>query len=251
MNNACGSRGSLRFLLFGIPTEIQPFSWLLLAVLGLSMYSNSPSPLPSAMIFIVVGMLTLIAHELGHALTARAFTRTTPLIIIGNLGGLTYTPARMPSRASHFLMVFAGPFASFVLGMIAAIALGLQVGDVGAALMIYVMEPLSFITGINVPESAYMPVAEALAEGGINHFALLLYSTFFIVCFWWTVFNLMPILPMDGGHLLLTVTNNPKLTATVGLVLSILLCIWFLTGGSIFMTLMLGYFAWINWQILK
>lgn len=251
MNPQTRSKGCLRFSLFGIPTEIQPFSWLLLALLGLSLYSHAASPLQPALIFVVVGMLSLLAHEFGHALTARAFTKTTPVIIIGNLGGVTYTPARMPSRLTNFLMVLAGPMAGFALGVLAAVMMGLQIGSLGAALSIYTLEPLSLISGIQPPDSAYMALGIAIENGDISRFALLLYSNFFMICFWWTVFNLMPILPMDGGQLLLTATNKPKLTAGIGLVLSALLAIWFVTGGGIFMTLMMGYFAWINWQILK
>lgn len=251
MNNENQSRGSLRFQLFGIPIEIQPFSWLILAILGLSMFSHMASPLQPALIFVVVGMLTLLAHELGHALTAKAFTRSTPIVIIGNLGGVTYTPVSMPTRMAHFLMVLAGPMASYALGMVAAVFMGVQIGSISSALMIYTLDPLSFITGIHAPEEAYMALAYAVESGGIGHFTLMLYSTFFMVCFWWTIFNLMPILPMDGGQLLLTATNKPKFVAMVGLGLSSLLAIWFLTGGNIFMTLMLGYFAWINWQILR
>lgn len=251
MNPQTRSKGCLRFSLFGIPTEIQPFSWLLLALLGLSLYSHAASPLQPALIFVVVGMLSLLAHEFGHALTARAFTKTTPVIIIGNLGGVTYTPARMPSRLTNFLMVLAGPMADFALGVLAAVMMGLQIGSLGAAFSIYTLEPLSLISGIQPPDSAYMALGIAIENGDISRFALLLYSNFFMICFWWTVFNLMPILPMDGGQLLLTATNKPKLTAGIGLVLSALLAIWFVTGGGIFMTLMMGYFAWINWQILK
>lgn len=251
MNNQTGGRGGLQFSLFGIPTEIQPFSWVMLGLLGLSMYSCSASPLQPTLIFVVVGMLSLLAHELGHALSARAFTGATPIIIIGNLGGLTYTPVPMPTRAKHFLMVLAGPLAGFALGIVAAVLLGIQIGSVWAALSIYVVEPLSFIPGISVPPDSYVALWQALESGAVTRFALMLYSSFFMVCFWWTVFNLMPILPMDGGQLVLTATDKPKLTAAIGLVISILLCIWFLTGGSIFMTLLLGYFAWINWQILR
>ncbi len=251
MNNETGCRGSLRFAIFGIPTEIQPFSWVILGLLGLSMYSTMPSPLQPTLIFVVVGMLTVLAHELGHALSSRAFTRATPIIIIGNMGGVTYSPVPMPTRVKHFLMVLAGPMAGFSLGILIAVLLGLQIGDVWAALTIYVMEPLSFISGVQVPADSYIALGQAMEAGDVNRFSLLLYSSFFMVCFWWTLFNLMPILPMDGGQLLLTATNNPKLTAAVGLCISVLLCLWFLSGGSIFMTLMLGYFAWYNLQIFR
>lgn len=251
MNTEQRSRGSLRFSLFGIPTEIQPFSWILLGLLGLSMYSNTASPLQPALIFVVVGMLSLLAHEFGHALTARAFTKKTPIVIIGNLGGVTYPGARMPSRMAHFLYVLAGPMAGFGLGILAAIVMGLQIGSIGGALSIYVLEPISIFFDIDLPASAYLAVAEGIENGSLTQFSLLLYSSFFMICFWWTVFNLLPILPMDGGQLLLTATNKPKIAAGIGLALSALLAIWFVTNGGIFMTLLVGYFAWINWQILK
>lgn len=251
MNDVTPGRGDLRFTLFGIPTAIQPFSWLILGILGLMMFSGGQSPLRPTLIFVVVGMLSLLAHELGHALTARAFTRVTPLIIIGNLGGVTYTPARMPTRAKHFLMVLAGPMAGFSLGLLIALIMGVHIGNIGAAMLYYVVDPLTFIPGIELPESVDLTIGIALYSGTLSVFAFLFYSISFMVCFWWTVFNLLPILPMDGGQLLLTATNNPKLTGGIGLALSLLIGVWFLTGGSIFMAMMLGYFAWINWQILK
>lgn len=251
MNYETGSRGSLRFSIFGIPAEIQPSSWVILGLLGLSMYSTIPSPLQPTLIFVVVGMLTVLAHELGHALASRAFTRVTPIIIIGNLGGITYSPVPMPTRAKNFLMVLAGPVAGFALGLAIAVLLGVQIGDVWAAITIYVMEPLSFIPAVQVPMDSYIALGQAMEAGAVTRFALMLYSSFFMVCFWWTLFSLMPILPMDGGQLLLTATNNPKLSAGIGLCIGALLCLWFLMHGGIFMTLMLGWLAWYNWRILK
>lgn len=251
MNNVTPSRGGLRFTVFGIPTEINPFSWLILGILGLMMFSSYPTPLQPALIFVVVGMLTLLAHELGHALTARAFTKVTPMIIIANLGGVTYTPVRMPTRAKHFLMVLAGPMAGFALGGLIAVIMGVQIGSISSALLYYMIDPLQFIPGIELPDAAAWAVYRAIESGALGHFGFLFYSISFMICFWWTVFNLLPIIPMDGGQLLLTASNNPRLTGGIGLALSALVGIWFLTGGSVFMALMMGYFAWINWQILK
>ena len=56
---------------------------------------------------------------------------------------------------------------------------------------------------------------------------------------------------MDGGQLLLTASKNRRMTSGTGMVLSGLLAIYFVSGGGIFMTLMMGYFAWINWKIFN
>lgn len=234
-------RGCISFTLFGIPIEIQPFSWLILGVLGLSIFSNAPSPMQGALMFIVAGMLTLLAHELGHALVGRCFTKITPYVVIGGLGGATHHPVGMPGRMPHFLMVLAGPAASYILGVLIAVLAGIQVGSIEFGLKLYLLHPLMAPAWLS-----------ACAEAGLlSASAAMLYGVFYMICFCWTIFNLLPILPMDGGQLLVTVTNRPGLTALIGMVLSALLAIWFLQGGGVFMTLMMGYFAWINWQILR
>lgn len=241
MNQQMTGKGVLQFSLFGIPILIQPFSWLILGILGLSIYSNVANPIQPALIFVVVGMVTLLAHELGHALVSRGVTRSTPYIVISNFGGFTIPTQPAKTRLQHFCVVLAGPLAGYLPGVIAAIILGIQVGNVPLAVQLFVLHPFVL----------QQELGNLLLSGYLSSFSALLYSTFFMVSFWWTLFNLMPIRPMDGGELLLTATNNLRLTSTIGMILSIVLGIWFLTGGSIFMPMMLGYFAWINWQILK
>ena len=241
MNSEQRGISGLHFTLFGIPVIIQHFSWLVLGILGLLFFDHMANPLPAILIFIVVGMLSLLAHEMGHALVGRLFTRTTPLVIIGNLGGTTYHPRPARTRAQHFLMVLAGPLAGYILGIISALLCGIQLGEPIILIEAYILHPL---VAPEIPHTA--------AVLGLMHpVTALMYSIFFMITFWWTVFNLLPILPMDGGQLLLTATNRPKIAAGIGLALSTLLAVWFLTGGSIFMAMMLGYFAWINWQIFN
>ncbi len=241
MNQQATGKGVLQFTLLGIPVIIQPFSWVILGILGLSIHSDMPSPMQPALIFVVVGMVTLLAHEMGHALVSRAVTRSTPYIVISNFGGFTIPTQPAKTRWQHFCVVLAGPVAGYLPGVIAAIILGMQVNNVPLAVQLFVLHPFEL----------HGQLDNLLINGYISTYSYLLYSTFFLVCFWWTVFNLMPIRPMDGGELLLTATNKLRLTSAIGIVLSILLGIWFLTGGSIFMPLMLGYFAWMNWQIFK
>ena len=241
MNSEQRGISGLHFTIFGIPVIIQHFSWLILGILGLLFFEHLENPLPAILLFIVVGMLSILAHEMGHAVASRAFTRATPVIIISNLGGTTYHPISMPSRLKHFLMTLAGPLSGYMLGVLMSLALGIQVGNALLGVETYVLHPL---VAPNLPL--------VLADMGLLHPVMgLMYAIFFMITFWWTVFNLMPILPMDGGQLLLTATNKPKLAAGIGLALSSVFAIYFISGGSIFMGMMLGYFAWINWQIFN
>lgn len=250
MNTGNYVRGTLQFTLFNIPVAIHPFSWLILALLGLSFSNGGEGSLQSTLIFIVVGMLTILAHEFGHALVGRAYTRVTPYVEIGGMGGVTHHPVGMPNRKSQFMMVLAGPMASFVLGLVFALLMGILVGNLKAGFYCYLCEPLDFIFTIRMPEDVGESIVQAIQNGNLTLAGLRFFLISFVICFWWTVFNLLPIFPMDGGQLLLTASKQPRFTAIVGLVLSSLLALYFVSGGSIFMTLLMGYFAWINWKIL-
>ena len=65
------------------------------------------------------------------------------------------------------------------------------------------------------------------------------------------LFNLLPILPLDGGKLLGTITNNIKRTAMVGMLLAGVLALVSIAINQWFTMVLLGYFAYINWQIFR
>ncbi len=67
--------------------------------------------------------LSVVAHELGHALTARAFGYATQDITISLLGGCASLIA-LPRKAwQEFLTALAGPVVSFLLALFAFLAL--------------------------------------------------------------------------------------------------------------------------------
>ena len=68
---------------------------------------------------------------------------------------------------------------------------------------------------------------------------------------WWSIFNLLPILPLDGGQLLRAFTGNISFTALIGLGLSAVLAIVSAIAGMWWSMMLLGYFAYINWLIFR
>ncbi len=118
----------MSFRLFGIPVQVRMMFWATALLLGLGY--RTPTLLGS---WVAVVFVAVMAHELGHALAARAFG-VAPAIELIAFGGQTTSPP-LP-RFRHMFMAAAGPLASFALG---AVALGVyaSVRPTGVALAVF------------------------------------------------------------------------------------------------------------------
>jgi membrane-associated protease RseP (regulator of RpoE activity) len=150
----------LRFSAFGIPIGVH-WSFALIGVLVIG--SN---PIQLVVAFVVGVFIAVLAHELGHALTARAFGARSIKITLFGLGGLTQYPVQTPLRAGQqFLIAASGS----VVGMI-----------VGGA--VFMMRHASFVH--DLPDFVYA-VGVGIAVAGLM----------------WGALNWLPILPLDGGNM--------------------------------------------------
>src|SRR5215470_860576 len=96
--------------IFGIPVKVQPFFLLVVGFLG---YSRD-LPFEFLVEWIIVVFISILAHELGHALTVRAFG-LSPQILIYGFGGLTsWTDEKDVSPIKRIAISLAGPFAGFL-----------------------------------------------------------------------------------------------------------------------------------------
>lgn len=139
-----------------IPVRISPFFWLTAALIG---FLNSGS-LVGTLIWIGVIFVSILVHEYGHALAARAFGQQ-PRIELVAFGGLTYPEGRKISLWKEFFVVFNGPFFGFCLFVLATLILPFVSGTLFSVVKIFQL---------------------------VNLF--------------WTIVNLLPVLPLDGGQLL-------------------------------------------------
>ncbi len=245
---------SINFHLFGIPVEIQPFSWLLLAFLGGALNIGGGTTLSAVLAFMLMGMLCLLCHEFGHALVGRRYGGGYPYIVIGTLGGMAVNQGARLSRWDHFKMVLAGPVGSFLPLLLAALILGIQIGNVGDGFMVAFTSHLPFSGAIVHADSiaqANQTLFSAIEDGSLSQFALYFYDSIFFIGIWWTFLNLLPIYPLDGSHLLNDITQRPILTAWLGVLISVTVALYFLSLGSIYNMFLLGYLGYINWQYLQ
>jgi Zn-dependent protease len=115
----------------GVPVFLTA-SWLILAVLIIITYQGYLAvrrpELPEPLAYLVGAGLVLcllvsvLLHELGHALTARRFGIGVRGITLELLGGYTELDRDAPSPSVELLVSLAGPAVSLVLGVFAAAA---------------------------------------------------------------------------------------------------------------------------------
>jgi Zn-dependent protease len=122
-------------------------------------------PLQYLALWIVIATLAVLTHEYGHAFAARACGAEPHIALVGFGGVTSFTPAHPLSRARSLGISLAGPAVGLVLGGAAWLAM-----------------------------NAYGP---GLTEGGWQDVSLQLARW---TCLGWSVLNLLPILPLDGGQ---------------------------------------------------
>src|SRR5882672_10962976 len=104
--------------ILGIPTKLEGSFFVLSFFLAASRGRN----LPLLLEWLLVVFVSVLLHELGHALVARKFG-LSPSIKLYSMGGLTsWTTAVNLTPPKHLLISLAGPAAGFLFGGIVFIA---------------------------------------------------------------------------------------------------------------------------------
>jgi len=198
---------------FGIPVYLD-MSLIILLVLFVMDFGSFSFGLACALALAV----SITLHELGHALTARAFGYQTRDITLSLLGGCA-SLIGMPRKASQeFLTALAGPLVSFAISGAGWAALAyLPIENVWLAGVIWYTKWMNFILG---------------------------------------TFNLLPGFPMDGGRVFRSVmrifTTRVKATyaaMVVGRVFAVLLALRglhavFTRSGWGFISLLIAWMIW-------
>ncbi len=77
---------------------------------------------------------SVLAHEMAHALVARAHDVPVDGITLFAFGGVARIPDEPPSARIEFLIAVAGPVTSAIIGVVAVVAGGILVGPVATLL---------------------------------------------------------------------------------------------------------------------
>ncbi|RLE14412.1 MAG: hypothetical protein DRJ28_05770 [Actinobacteria bacterium] len=162
----------LRFPLFGIPVGVH-VTFLFVALLGATAYSGIDIAIWTAAAFV-----SILLHEMGHALTARTFGAQGIAVTLYGLGGVTtYSHSSTLSHGRSFLISAAGSATGILAG--------------GAVLL----------------------VGRSGAFSGVSHEMEVFLNSFIFTALVWGVLNWVPIVPLDGGHMvqhLASMVNEDK-----------------------------------------
>ncbi len=242
---------TIRFQLFGIPVSIHPLSWLFLAILGGALSINTSMDLVSTLLFVVAGMISLLCHEFGHALTAQKLAGASPTVNIEGMGGHATLDGARFTRWTYFSSVLAGPIGGMLPAVLMLIFICMKTGMLWLPIKLSVLSSFSFL----LPDGGYLAFNQfadiLMVEGGLSVTMFLFTLSVFFVCYVWTLLNLLPIFPLDGSKLLGTLLRNDLLAARIGLVVSVLLLFWAVQTKEMFMMLISGYLAYMNYQHYK
>jgi stage IV sporulation protein FB len=233
----------IRFTLFGIPVEIQPWFWLTTAILGGGFHANSREGLIAMLLFMIAAFISILVHEFGHALVGRKFGGGWPRITLHAMGGLAHCEGARFSSSGLLKMIAAGPGAGMAFG--ALIICGLYVALPAADAANLVTFSL-----LGVLQSPASPELKAIFS---NHLpAVILLRHFLWINFWWSLVNLLPILPLDGGRIAELFVRPRHRMFQIGAIAATGMALFgWLAMGSLFVAVMFGFFAWNNYRAMK
>jgi stage IV sporulation protein FB len=233
----------IRFSIFGIPVEVQPFFWLVCLFMSGGLYADSTDDFLAASLFIVAAFVSIVIHELGHAVTGRKLGGGHASIVLHAFGGLAYNQGGRFTRPQRFWMIAAGPGAGFAF--LALILLGLSLGFGVRDVTAYSAQMLF---GIRLPfESA--DLISFIHEKPFIHLFL---RHLLWINFWWGIINLLPVMPLDGGQITDLYVTPQRRVYLIGAVTATAMALFgFFQLGSFYVLVLFGFLAWQNFKGMK
>ena len=204
------------FKIFNIRVRVEWWFWRTLAFIGGGLTANDADSIMRVLLFMGAGFLSILIHELGHALMIRRYGYQTEIVLIA-FGGYATCPVGAFTRKQDFLVTLAGPLVQFAAGV--GVWFLLQSGIAGSSSQL-----------------------------------LHLLNSFFLVSIVWAIFNCFPIMPMDGGKMLLALVGPrfEKAVYITGIVCALTLGFLGLAYLKTFLLpIFMGLFAYQNWQLLQ
>jgi Zn-dependent protease len=214
----------LRFSLFGIPVRVHPFFW----VMG-CLFAWPSQQLPGSVVFefLAIGIaclfVSILVHEMGHALTARHFG-WPPEVVLYQMGGYAlFFPSWGHTPQRSVLVSLAGPAAGFLL----------YAGVWGSSQVL-------LRRGVELNWQTEWAIMQL---EWIN--------------LWWGLVNLLPVYPLDGGQTSRTVLssywprNGLQLSLQISIVVAGSAAVYFFTHQMQFAAILFAMLCFESLQTIQ
>ncbi|MDR1923149.1 MAG: site-2 protease family protein [Planctomycetaceae bacterium] len=224
----------VNFRFLGFPIRIHPFFWVMVFIFFMQV------PVDTLIFWLCryavwcsALFVSVLVHELGHAFVFRYVFSVESEIILHGLGGLT-----IPHRSHRRSYGVQGTLLEILL-------------NIAGCLAGFILAAIAFVLFINV--------GSGYGIGTFNPMNLLrefLFITLF-VCIIWGVVNLLPIYPLDGGHisreifLFFSPRNGLKFSLVLSLITAIICAIACLNFQLYFVAIFCGFWAYQNFIDLQ
>ncbi|MBX3231340.1 MAG: hypothetical protein KIT84_10380 [Labilithrix sp.] len=207
---------AMDFKIGKIPVQIQGRFFLMTLLLGLS--ERDPARLA---VWVGVVLVSIVVHEMGHALMGMAFGYRPAIVLHGMGGHTSFGEGRWTETTGKSIAIsFAGPLAGFVF---AALIVGVQLAG---------FQPTAPLAG----------------------FAL---GKLLVVNIGWGIFNLFPMLPLDGGNIMrsffrhFATRRGESIARVVSIVCAVAMGLWAATSNQWWLLYLAALFGFQNVQAFR
>ena len=208
----------LRFKCLGIPVRVEPFFWVTMGVLGVlnatSRSGSSPQDLLLVALFMLAGFISILVHEMGHALAARHYGAQVD-ITLHAMGGVARHYGTRLNRMRSIIITAAGPLLQLALGiLVIMIARNFKPAAFEAQMFLLFLIRISIV---------------------------------------WSIFNLLPIIPMDGGRIVEAALGPRRIRITLGIGIGtcVLMGLWAIQQGLPFIAAFMAIFGYQSWKVMQ
>lgn len=229
----------LRFTIFGIPVVVEPWFWLVMAFLGgglTALQRSYPADYLGVALFMMAGFLSVLVHELGHALTGWKFGGGQVWIRLWAMGGLAYHQGGQLNRRNRCAMILAGPGAGLLLAAVSIAVLFVVFPTQEALLRLNY-----YLTYTNIFHQDMLSVFpdNRPIYGFLN--------SLIWVNIWWSILNLIPMYPLDGGQFMDQFFKSRKKMHQISMVTGVVCMLLMLAVGMTFGFFIFGFLAYQNY----
>ncbi len=231
------------FKLFNIPVRVEPWFWLTGFLLGGGLSGTlNREVMMGILLWMIVVFVSIMIHEFGHALVCRKLTGVNPSVKLWAMGGLAYPNTHL-TRKQSFWVTWAGPLAGLAFFVVVAAGCMIAYGfGPGLGVVSYNVYPGDH----SVDSGTY----EALTS--MNRVTEQLIHSLIFVNFWWSLVNLLPVYPLDGGQIYASIESSQKKVFQLGMIVGIIVAVIALVQfNRMFAAALFGYLAFQNYQRLQ